>query len=271
MAAAHPYREWLDKHMVSLDDLPQPEAEVPGVDHATMLERQQIFGYTFEQLRILLAPMATDGVEALGAMGNDTRQRPCPTTHNCYTTISKQLFAQVTNPPIDAIREELITATEVMMGTELNLLETKPENCHQLKLSRPVLTNEELAKIRHIERSEAKGFRAKTLPILFDVNGGPKALEQALEDLFQAATEAIEDGTNILILSDRGVAPGTAPIPALLATSGLHHHLIRNETRTRTALVVESGEPREVHHLALLIGLARRQSTLIWRWKRWTR
>ena len=254
MAAAHPYREWLDKHMVSLDDLPQPEAEVPGVNHATMLERQQIFGYTFEQLRILLAPMATDGVEALGAMGNDTPAAALSNHSQLLYNYFKQLFAQVTNPPIDAIREELITATEVMMGTELNLLETKPENCHQLKLSRPILTNEELAKIRHIERSEATGFRAKTLPFLFDVNGGPKALEQALEDLFQAATEAIEDGTNILILSDRGVAPGTAPIPALLATSGLHHHLIRNETRTRTALVVESGEPREVHHLALLIG-----------------
>ena len=254
MAAAHPYREWLDKHMVSLDELPQPEAEVPGVDHATMLERQQIFGYTFEQLRILLAPMATEGVEALGAMGNDTPAAALSNHSQLLYNYFKQLFAQVTNPPIDAIREELITATEVMMGTELNLLETKPENCHQLKLSRPILTNEELAKIRHIERSEATGFRAKTLPFLFDVNGGPKALEQALEDLFQAATEAIEDGTNILILSDRGVAPGIAPIPALLATSGLHHHLIRNETRTRTALVVESGEPREVHHLALLIG-----------------
>ena len=254
MASAHPYREWLDEHLVSLDEIPEPEAEVPGVDHGTILERQQIFGYTFEQLRILLAPMATDGVEALGAMGNDTPAAALSNHSQLLYNYFKQLFAQVTNPPIDAIREELITATEVMMGTELNLLETRPENCRQLKLSQPIIDNRELAKIRHIETSGAEGFRAQTLPMLFDVNGGREALEQALEDLFQAATDAIEAGVNILILSDRGVGPGVAPIPALLATSGLHHHLIRNETRTRTALIVESGEPREVHHLALLIG-----------------
>ncbi len=254
MASAHPYREWLDEHLVSLDEIPEPEAEVPGVDHGTILERQQIFGYTFEQLRILLAPMATDGVEALGAMGNDTPAAALSNHSQLLYNYFKQLFAQVTNPPIDAIREELITATEVMMGTELNLLETRPENCRQLKLRQPIIDNRELAKIRHIETSGAEGFRAQTLPMLFDVNGGREALEQALEDLFQAATDAIEAGVNILILSDRGVGPGVAPIPALLATSGLHHHLIRNETRTRTALIVESGEPREVHHLALLIG-----------------
>lgn len=254
MASAHPYREWLDEHLVSLDEIPEPEAEVPGVDHGTILERQQMFGYTFEQLRILLAPMATDGVEALGAMGNDTPAAALSNHSQLLYNYFKQLFAQVTNPPIDAIREELITATEVMMGTELNLLETRPENCRQLKLSQPIIDNRELAKIRHIETSAAEGFRAQTLPMLFDVNGGREALEQALEDLFQAATDAIEAGVNILILSDRGVGPGVAPIPALLATSGLHHHLIRNETRTRTALIVESGEPREVHHLALLIG-----------------
>ncbi len=254
MAAAQPYRAWLDEHMVSLDEIPQPDEEVPGVDHSTLIERQQIFGYTFEQLRILLAPMATDGVEALGAMGNDTPAAALSNHSQLLYNYFKQLFAQVTNPPIDAIREELITATEVMLGTELNLLQTRPENCRQLKLRQPIITNSELAKIRHIEKSGAKGFRAKTLPILFDVNGGPEALENALENLFRAATEAIEDGVNILILSDREVRPGVAPIPALLATSGLHHYLIRKETRTRTAIVVESGEPREVHHLALLIG-----------------
>ena len=254
MAAAHPYREWLDEHMVNLEEIPQPDEAVPGVDHSTLIERQQIFGYTFEQLRILLAPMATDGVEALGAMGNDTPAAALSNHSQLLYNYFKQLFAQVTNPPIDAIREELITATEVMLGTELNLLQTRPENCRQLKLRQPIITNSELAKIRHIEDSGAKGFRAKTLPILFDVGGGPEALENALEDLFRAATEAIEDGVNILILSDRDVRPGVAPIPALLATSGLHHYLIRKETRTRTAIVVESGEPREVHHLALLIG-----------------
>ncbi len=254
IARVHPYRAWLDDHMVSLDEIPQPDVGVPEVEHSTLIERQQVFGYTFEQLRILLAPMASNGVEALGAMGNDTPAAALSNHSQLLYNYFKQLFAQVTNPPIDAIREELITATEVMLGTELNLLDTKPENCRQLKLNHPILTNRELAKIRHVGESGLQGFRARTLPILFDIHGGEDELEQALEDLFQAAMKAIGEGVNILILSDRGIGPGVAPIPALLATSGLHHHLIRHETRTQVALVIESGEPREVHHLSLLIG-----------------
>ena len=254
IARVHPYRAWLDDHMVSLDEIPQPDIGVPEVEHSTLIERQQVFGYTFEQLRILLAPMASNGVEALGAMGNDTPAAALSNHSQLLYNYFKQLFAQVTNPPIDAIREELITATEVMLGTELNLLDTKPENCRQLKLNHPILTNRELAKIRHVGESGLQGFRARTLPILFDIHGGEDELEQALEDLFQAAMKAIGEGVNILILSDRGIGPGVAPIPALLATSGLHHHLIRHETRTQVALVIESGEPREVHHLSLLIG-----------------
>ncbi len=254
IARVHPYRAWLDDHMVSLNEIPQPDVGVPEVEHSTLIERQQVFGYTFEQLRILLAPMASNGVEALGAMGNDTPAAALSNHSQLLYNYFKQLFAQVTNPPIDAIREELITATEVMLGTELNLLDTKPENCRQLKLNHPILTNRELAKIRHVGESGLQGFRARTLPILFDIHGGEDELEQALEDLFQAAMKAIGEGVNILILSDRGIGPGVAPIPALLATSGLHHHLIRHETRTQVALVIESGEPREVHHLSLLIG-----------------
>ncbi len=254
IARVHPYRAWLDDHMVSLDEIPQPDVGVPEVEHSTLIERQQVFGYTFEQLRILLAPMASNGVEALGAMGNDTPAAALSNHSQLLYNYFKQLFAQVTNPPIDAIREELITATEVMLGTELNLLDTKPENCRQLKLNHPILTNRELAKIRHVGETGLQGFRARTLPILFDIHGGEDELEQALEDLFQAAMKAIGEGVNILILSDRGIGPGVAPIPALLATSGLHHHLIRHETRTQVALVIESGEPREVHHLSLLIG-----------------
>ena len=255
MAAEYPYRQWLNEHLLSLDEMPQPDIELPGVDHDTLIQRQQAFGYTFEQLRILLAPMATDSVEAVGAMGNDTPVAALSNQSQLLYNYFKQLFAQVTNPPIDAIREELITATEMMMGTELNLLKTVPENCRQIKMARPILTNRDLAKIRHIDQ---KGFHAKTLPILFKINegtqrSGGERLEQALEALFQAADQAIEEGVNILILSDRGVGPEDAPIPALLATSGLHHHLIRKETRTQVALIVESGEPREVHHLALLI------------------
>jgi glutamate synthase (ferredoxin) len=157
----------------------------------------------------------------------------------------------VTNPPLDAIREELVTATEVMMGAEQNILVARPENCHQIKLKNPILSNEELAKIRHLNRD---GFKVVTLPMLFPIHEGPTGLERALDQLFAQADQAIKDGVNIFILSDRGVTHDLAPIPALLATAGLHHHLIRAKTRTQVALVVESGEPREVHHFAVLIG-----------------
>ena len=172
IAGAHPYRAWLEEHMVNLDELPQLDVGVPDVEHSTVIERQQVFGYTFEQLRILLVPMATSGVEALGAMGNDTPASVLSNHSQLLYNYFKQLFAQVTNPPIDAIREDLITATEVVLGTELNLLETKPENCRQLKLSPPILTNRELTNIRHVGESGAQGFRARTLSILFDIRGG---------------------------------------------------------------------------------------------------
>ncbi len=250
MATERPYRQWLDQHLLEADDLP-PAPEMPACEPETLTQRQQAFGYTFEQLRMLVAPMARDGVEAVGAMGNDAPHAVLSDQPQLLYSYFRQLFAQVTNPPIDAIREELVTATDVLMGTQLNLLEARPEHCRQIRLKTPILTNEDLAKIRLLDRP---GFKVQTLPILFDLEAGSAGLEQALEDLFAQADAAIAQGVNILILSDRGVDRTHAAIPALLATAGLHHHLIRNGKRTQVSLLVESGEPREVHHFAVLIG-----------------
>ena len=252
MAAEHPYRQWLDEHRVRLEDLPAPSpADSPRPDHETVTRFQQAFGYTYEDLRLVLAPMALNGVEAIGSMGTDTPLAVLSERPQMLYNYFKQLFAQVTNPPLDAIREELVTDTTVMMGTEQNLLEPVPESCRQIKLDTPILTNEQLAKLRHIDRT---GFKSRTLPILFKVDEGDAGLERAMEQLCQATSAAISNGVNILILSDRGVDRENAAIPALLAVSGLHHHLIRQGTRTRVSLVLESGEPREVHHFATLIG-----------------
>ena len=250
MARVHPYREWLNQHLKTLAELPAGPA-LEKTDCGTLLQRQHAFGYTFETQRFLMTPMAKNGVEALGAMGDDTPIAVLSDQSQLLYNYFRQLFAQVTNPPLDAIREELVTASDVMMGTEQNIVETKPENCHQIKLKNPILSNADLAKIRHICEP---GFKSQTLPMLFKISEGAAGLENALEAMFQVADEAIEQGVNIFILSDHGVDAENAPIPALLATAGLHHHLIRRKTRTQVALVVESGEPREVHHFALLIG-----------------
>ncbi len=252
MAMEHPYREWLDEYQVALEDLPAPPPhQVPKTDHSTLVQRQQAFGYTNEDLRILLGPMSKNGIEPIGSMGNDTPLAVLSGNPKLLYNYFKQLFAQVTNPPIDAIREELITATEVMVGAESNLLDPRPESCHQIKVKNPILTNEELAKIRYISQP---GFKSATLPIFFKASSGGLELEQAMEDLFQTADEAIANGVNLLILSDRDMDRDNTPIPALLAVAGLHHHLIRAGTRTQVGLILESGEPREVHHFACLIG-----------------
>ena len=249
-ATAHPYREWLDKYHVLLENLPAP-AEHPEPSHRKILQQQQAFGYTFEDLRIIVGPMASTGIQPLGSMGTDTPLAVLSNKPQLLYNYFKQLFAQVTNPPIDPIREEIITATHTMVGSRGGLLNPKPDSCSLIRLDQPILTDQELEKLRQVNRP---GFRAATLPILFKAADGEKGLEQALEELFATAEQAIEDGANILILSDRGVNAELAPIPALLATAGLHHHLIRTGLRGRTGLVLESGEPREVHHFALLIG-----------------
>jgi glutamate synthase (ferredoxin) len=266
IATEHPYRQWLNENLVELDDLPGPTAEGAlahqpylngnghngaGHEPITPLQRQQAFGYTFETLRVVLMPMSKNGIEAVGAMGDDTPVAVLSDQPQLLYNYFRQLFAQVTNPPLDAIREELVTATDVFLGTEGNILDTVPENCRQLRLKSPILSNEQLQKIIQLRQP---GFKSKVLPILFNIAEGVGGLERALDDLFAAADQAIEQGVNIFILSDRGVDRHHAPIPALLATAGLHHHLIRNRTRTQVAIVVESGEPREVHHFALLLG-----------------
>ncbi|HXI84073.1 MAG TPA: glutamate synthase large subunit [Verrucomicrobiae bacterium] len=250
IATERPYRLWLQQGLVDLEDLPKP-AHVHQPDHATVLLRQQAFGYTFEDLRIILAPMAKDAVQPLGSMGTDTPLAVLSNKPQLLYNYFKQLFAQVTNPPIDCIREELITSTFTTIGPEGNLLDPQPENCRQIQLKGPVLSNEEFERLRHINHP---GFKSITLPTLFKVDEGGKGLEKALDQLFRKASKAIKEDHNILILSDRGVDHENAAIPALLAVAGMHHHLIRKGTRTRVALVLESGEPREVHHFALLIG-----------------
>jgi glutamate synthase (ferredoxin) len=250
VAREHPYQLWLDKNHVLLEDLPEPP-HVHEPDHQTVFQRQQAFGYTFEDLRFILGPMASDGVQPLGSMGTDTPLAVLSNKPQLLYNYFKQLFAQVTNPPIDPIREEIITSTETMVGSEGNLLQPTPESCRMIKLEHPILTNEDLEKLRHVDRT---GFKAVTLPILFKAADGAKGLEGALDQLFAATDKAIAGGSNIIILSDRGLSAENAPIPAMLAVSGLHHHLIRQGTRTRVGLVLESGEPREVHHFALLIG-----------------
>ncbi|MBI4970279.1 MAG: glutamate synthase large subunit [Candidatus Omnitrophica bacterium] len=250
IASREPYRLWLKENMISLKDLPEP-VHVHEPDHKTVLARQKAFGYTFEDLRKILLPMAQNGVEPVGSMGNDAPFAVLSEKPQLLYNYFKQLFAQVTNPPIDCIREELITSTETTVGPEGNLLKPEPKSARQIKLVSPVLTNEEFEKLRHINHPD---FKSITLSMLYKVSDGVKGLEAALETVFVKASQAIKDGVNLLILSDRGVDAERTAIPALLAVSGLHHHLIREGTRTRVGLILESGEPREVHHFSLLIG-----------------
>ena len=249
-SSAQPYGKWLEENHVLLKNLPEPP-HLHEDDHTSILQRQQAFGYTFEDLRFIVGPMARDGIQPLGSMGTDTPLAVLSQKPQLLYNYFKQLFAQVTNPPIDPIREEIITSTEIMVGGEGNLLEPTPESARLVKMHYPILTNEELEKLRHIHRP---GFKTVTLPILFKVADGAKGLAAALEKVFHAADKAIVDGANVVILSDRGVSATLAPIPALLAVSGLHHHLIRSGTRTKIGLILESGEPREVHHFSVLIG-----------------
>lgn len=256
IATEHPYEEWLNKHLVSLSQLPEPPKNLQLLEYnpeksATLIQQQMAFGYTFEQMRILLTPMARDGVEAVGSMGADTPLAVLSERPKLLYDYFHQLFAQVTNPPIDCIREEIITSAESTIGSERNLLKPEPESCHLIELKTPILTNEELAKLKYLNEN---GFKSLTVPILFDPKAGVQGLEKVMDEICEQVDLAISEGVNIIILSDRGVNKDKAPIPALLAVSGLHHHLIRKGTRTRVGIVLESGEPREIHHFAVLIG-----------------
>jgi len=254
IATAQPYRAWLDKYLVDLSQLPDHSSPTHPLTHSPLpstINLQTAFGYTFEDLRILLTPMARDGVEAVGSMGSDTPLAVLSDRPKLLYDYFQQLFAQVTNPPIDSIREEIITSAVTTLGAEKNLLKPEPESCDLIRLKTPILTDIELAKLKGVNQA---GFKSITIASLFDPNAGVEGLKAAIQSICLQADEAIANGVNILVLSDRGVDKIHAPIPALLAVAGLHHHLIRNGTRTRVGLVLESGEPREVHHFATLIG-----------------
>jgi glutamate synthase (NADPH/NADH) large chain len=250
MAKAEPYGDWLSKKLLTLKDLPEA-GHVPGPDHDTLLHRQVAFGYTHEDLKMVMAPMALDGMEAIGSMGDDVPLAVLSDKPQLLFSYFKQLFAQVTNPPLDAIREELVTSVVTTIGPEGDLLNPTAENCRQIELQSPILSNDELSRFKQAEKV---GFKAVTLPMLFPASSGGAGVEKALDELFKAASQAVDKGAQILILSDRGIDAHSAPIPSLLATAGLHHHLIREGKRTKVGLIIESGEPREVHHFSLLIG-----------------
>lgn len=249
LANRQPYGEWLKENLVDLDDLPNAEAE--AVDTETTNERQRLFGYTMEDQNHILAPMAKTGAEPSGAMGIDTPIAVLAEKPQLLYTYFKQLFAQVTNPPLDAIREECVTSLISNIGEDQDLFTETPLHCRQLKIKQPILTNAALAKLKTIDRD---GLRAVTLPMLYTASEGGDGLKKALSALCDKVSEVIENGRTVVILSDRGGDKNKAPIPALLATGAVHHHLIRNLQRSRCALIIESGEPREVHHFALLFG-----------------
>ena len=253
LAAEHPYGEWLAEGMVDLAALPDREHVVFSSD--SVLRRQQMFGYTHEELKVIVAPMAKAGAEPIGSMGTDTPIAVLSERSRLLFDYFQQLFAQVTNPPLDAIREELVTALGSSVGPESNLLNPSPESCRQLALSFPIIDNDELAKIIHVnDDGTFPHLRSVVLPALYRVNGGGLALRRALDNIRHSVTQAIDDGARIIVLSDRNSDEFEAPIPSLLVTAAVHHHLVRTKQRTQVGLVIEAGDARETHHMALLVG-----------------
>ena len=247
-ASRHPYGEWLDANMVELKDLKIPNHRTPRMTSEERLRLMKTFGYTYEEFRTMILPMARDGAEAISAMGTDSALAVMSKKHPPLFNYFKQLFAQVTNPPIDAIREEIVTSPDLHLGYSGNILEDKPENCRMLKIRNPILTNTDLLKIKALS---GDGFKVVTIPILYYKN---TSLEKALDRLCLEADRAFKSGATILILSDRGVDESRVPIPSLLAVSALQQYLVRTKKRTSVSLILESAEPREVHHFATLLG-----------------
>ena len=253
LANAFPYSDWLHAGLVRLSDLPAREHIV--YPHSSVVRRQRAFGYTEEEIRLIITPMAKNGAEPLGSMGTDTPIAALSQKPRLLFDYFAQLFAQVTNPPLDAIREELVTSLGGSIGPEHNLLDPGPASCRQISLQFPVIDNDELAKIIHVNADgDQPGFATHVVRGLFPIAGGGKSLVAKIEDIRAEVSAAIEGGARIIVLSDRDGDAENAPIPSLLLTSAVHHHLIREKTRTKVGLVVESGEVREVHHVALLIG-----------------
>jgi glutamate synthase (NADPH/NADH) large chain len=253
LATEHPYARWLDSGLIHLNDLPARKHVIPS--HESVRRRQQVFGYTHEELKLLVAPMAREGSEAIGSMGTDTPLAVLSERPRLLFDYFQQLFAQVTNPPLDAIREELVTSLSSTAGPEANLLEPVPESCRQIELPFPIIDNDDLARLIHVDDDGTyPHLAAQVISGLYRVADGGRGLRTALDRACSDASAAIADGKRILVLSDRDSNAEWAPIPSLLLTSAVHHHLIRNRTRTRVGLIVESGDAREVHHMALLIG-----------------
>ena len=253
LAAEQPYDEWLHAGLVRLDEIPEREHIVHT--HASVTRRQQVFGYTEEELRVLLAPMANTGAETIGSMGTDSPIAALSDKPRMLFDYFAQLFAQVTNPPLDAIREELVTSLNGTIGAESNLLRPGPASCRQIVLPFPVISNDDLAKIRHINRDgDMPGFQVHIVRGLYEVAGGAEALQARLDEISTEVSGAIEDGARIIVLSDRHSTQEMAPIPSLLLTGAVHHHLVRERTRSQVGLLIEAGDVREVHHVALLIG-----------------
>jgi glutamate synthase (NADPH/NADH) large chain len=254
LSTAHPYKDWLKRTQVVLRDLPKAKTKRPKI-LVPLLDRQQAFGYSQEDLKILMAPMAQTGQEAVGSMGNDAPISVLSDRAKMLDTYFKQNFAQVTNPPIDPIREELVMSLVSFIGPRPNLLDLAGTSTHmRLEVSQPILTNEDLERIRTIGKVSENPFRTATIDITYDVANGPEYMEAALDSVCRLAERAVRDGYNIIILSDRAVSGERVPLPALLATSATHHYLIRRGLRTSVGLVVESGEPREVHQFCTLAG-----------------
>ena len=253
LASERPYADWVSDGLVSLDDLAPREHIV--FSHDSVLRRQQMFGYTHEELKIIVAPMAREGKEPIGSMGTDTPLAVLSNRPRLLFDYFSQLFAQVTNPPLDAIREEVVTAVASTIGPEANLLQPGPDSCRQLQLPFPIIDNDELAKIIHAnDDGEFPGLAAHVVRGLYRVAGGGEALRRALDSIFEEVSAAIDRGARVLVLSDRNADSIDAPIPSLLLTSAVHHHLVRTKQRTKVGLVVECGDAREVHHMALLVG-----------------
>jgi len=251
--ARKPYAKWLRENMLTLDQVPVPDPSRLPIewDSKNLLMRQRAHGYTREDVRIVIRPMAINGEESIGSMGNDSPLAVLSDKPQLVFNYFRQTFAQVTNPPIDPLREELVMSTRILLGAEKNLFEETPEHCHRLVLDGPIVTNEELQSIKDLDFRE---LRTKTLPMVFPISEGGVGLEKALSRLCGEAEAAIDQGFTVLVLSDRGHDPANAPIPSLLATGAVHHHLIREGKRTLCAIVIESGEPREVMHFCLLLG-----------------
>ncbi|MEY3433707.1 MAG: hypothetical protein RL057_87, partial [Actinomycetota bacterium] len=253
LAASAPYGEWLHAGIIRLSDLPAREHII--YPHSSVLRRQRAFGYTEEELRVIITPMAKSGAEPIGSMGTDTPIAALSEKPRLLFDYFSQLFAQVTNPPLDAIREELVTSLGGSIGPEHNLLDPGPASCRQISLAFPVIDNDELAKIIHVNaENNHPGLSAYVVKGLFPIADGGEGLKDRIEEIRAEVSRAIEDGARVIVLSDRDGDADNAPIPSLLLTSAVHHHLIREKTRTKVGLIVETGEVREVHHVALLIG-----------------